>query len=225
MHTVFTTILCKAVLPPAYSHKDYPALQDITAEHMRISGGNLKGRKIGQRKMFRGSGRGERLRPTSAKVREALFDILREKIAGAVFVDLYAGTGTVGLEALSRGARRVILVEADRRQARLLREAVEQLGLKDRAEVRSARASEFIGHVIDSSLRMDVVFADPPYASDEAEITLNLLGEHPDSLPEHFRLVIEHPSKKALPGEAGGMSRLKQYKYGDTMLTLYAKRS
>ncbi len=218
-------MLWKAVPPPGISHDNFPALQDFTAEHMRISGGNLKGKKIGRRKMFSPSGRGEQLRPTSAKVREALFDILREKIAGAVFVDLYAGTGTVGLEALSRGAKRVILIETDRQQAHFLRESDAQLGVQDQAEVHSARASEFIGHAIDSALRMDVVFADPPYASNEAEVTLNLLGEHSESLPEHFRLVIEHPSKKALPGDSGGMSRLKQYKYGDTMLTLYAKRS
>ena len=73
---------------------------------MRISGGTVKGRRTATRRLLKKKPTGERLRPTSSKVREALFDILRDKIAGASFVDLYAGTGTVGLEALSRGAGR-----------------------------------------------------------------------------------------------------------------------
>src|SRR3990170_603 len=87
---------------------------------MRISGGIAKGRRIGFKKAFSKKDEGDELRPTSSKVREALFDIIRNKLPGASFLDLYAGTGGIGIEALSRGAAKVVFVESNTLRIRMI---------------------------------------------------------------------------------------------------------
>src|SRR5664279_11922 len=111
---------------------------------MRISGGSAKGRKIGSRKAFVAKNNSDELRPTAAKVRQAVFNILAGKIDGSRFLDLYAGTGAVGIEALSRGAGHVVFVENNPARIEIIETLVEKFGFIARASVVKAQAASFL---------------------------------------------------------------------------------
>jgi 16S rRNA (guanine(966)-N(2))-methyltransferase RsmD len=186
---------------------------------MRISGGIAKGRKVGLRKAFVKKGEEDELRPTSAKVRQAIFNILGDRIIDAVFLDLYAGTGAVGIEALSRGAGKVFFVDDNSLRISIIKELIEKFGFKDRAEVVKDRASNFIKK---SESVFDIIFVDPPYASGELDMVLPLIDER-GILGDNGVVIAEHSSKKKLLSEIGSLRLIKTYKYGDTSLTLYRK--
>jgi 16S rRNA (guanine966-N2)-methyltransferase len=188
---------------------------------VRISSGGLKGRKTGSRKAFRGKA-GDKLRPTSAKVREAIFDILRNDIDGAVFLDLYAGTGTVGFEALSRGAGQAYLVESNPVRFRALNETIRNLDIGGRTFSYRDEAVRFLAKASGSDMSFDVIFADPPYASEEIENILPFIDLH-DVLKSGGCLIIERPSRKPLNFSPLSLTLVKNYRYGDTSLTLYRK--
>jgi 16S rRNA (guanine966-N2)-methyltransferase len=188
---------------------------------MRISAGKLKGRKIVVKKSpVRGEGDG--VRPTSAKVREALFDILRNDIRGSSFLDLYAGTGAVGIEALSRGASGACFVECDRAAAKAISRYISEMGLDLTTEVCTETAERFLKRMRITKETFDIIFADPPYASDEIDIILPLIGDA-DILRPGGCLIVEHLSKKKITGLCDTLRAVRNYKYGDTMLTLYRK--
>ncbi len=189
---------------------------------MRISGGTAKGRKTAPKRLISKMSPGKRLRPTSAKVREALFDILRGRIEGASFVDLYAGTGTVGFEALSRGARHAVFVEPHELRFKTIRGSVSALGFQDKSEVIKNEAREFLMKSLGRGEKYDIFFLDPPYQSDEIEKLLSIIGES-NLLSERCVVIAEHFSKKKVPEAAGKLKLDKTYKYGDTMLTFYRK--
>src|SRR4030043_1805067 len=111
---------------------------------MRISGGLAKGRKVGTKRLFSKTSKDEELRPPSSKVREALFDIIRNKIGGASFVDLFAGAGTVGFESLSRGARKAIFVEPNRLRAKAIKETGVQFGFHELVTIFEGTAEGFL---------------------------------------------------------------------------------
>lgn len=159
------------------------------------------------------------LRPTSSKVRESIFNILSEKIKESVFADLYAGTGAVGMEAMSRGAGKVFFVEANKKRAGAIEQTLSGCGCRSRAVIVKRKAMDFMTKVCD---RFDIVFVDPPYYSDEMDRLLPVLGEG-EMLSEDAVVIAEHRSKKTLPDEVGRLIKKKQYKYGDTMLTLFRK--
>jgi 16S rRNA (guanine(966)-N(2))-methyltransferase RsmD len=184
---------------------------------MRVTGGALKGKKVCARGLGKTTKHGT-LRPTSSKVREALFNILAGHIEGALFVDLYAGTGAVGMEAMSRGAEKVYFVEADRKRMSVLEKTLDGCGCRSRAVIVQARASDFIGSSGGAS--WDVVFLDPPYQSDEIARALPLLGEG-GKLGKGALVVVEHMKRQGLPEVAGVLEKIRSYKYGDTVLSLY----
>ncbi|TAL26061.1 MAG: 16S rRNA (guanine(966)-N(2))-methyltransferase RsmD [Nitrospirae bacterium] len=188
---------------------------------MRISAGNLKGRKVSSVKALRFAKEGE-LRPTSSKVREAVFNILREKIRGAVFIDLYAGTGAVGFEAISRGAGKVFFVESDKKRVELIRKAAADCGCGSTADILKSTALDFVREATDEGLKGDVIFLDPPYHSTELDDVLSLLSDG-ELLGEEGIIIAEHFSRKKLPDEIGKLRKKKDYKYGDTVLTLFRK--
>ncbi len=190
---------------------------------MRISGGSARGRKIGFRKAFLRKGEGDELRPTSAKVREALFDIIRKDLPGAVFLDLYAGTGGVGIEALSRGAAKAVMVETNPLRARMIHHLLTEFGFSDRATVVNGRAYDFLERERERGRRYDIIFIDPPYDSEELAKVLFFIGEGKVT-GEGALVIAEHFFKTGLPGSAGRLARVKSYRYGDTVLTLYRSR-
>jgi 16S rRNA (guanine(966)-N(2))-methyltransferase RsmD len=187
---------------------------------MRISSGKYKGRKIGSKKLFSDTGGTSDLRPTPAKVREAIFDILRALLEGASFLDLYAGTGTIGIEAASRGAGKVTFVESVRSRAEAIRKMTDKIGITASTEIHCAQADMFLRKASGSGEQYDIIFADPPYASDEIGKILPLIAEY-GILDAQGVLLVEHAARKQVPERMGTLMRWKEYRYGDTMLALY----
>ena len=184
---------------------------------MRISGGTAKGRKVGIKKAFLRREDGDELRPTPAKVREAVFNILSGRIEGSAFLDLYAGTGAVGLEALSRGAGRVVFVEENHLRVNIIKEFVDRFGFREKTLVVKARVQDFLRK---NEERFSVIFLDPPYASEETMRIVSLIDELGTS-DEGGIVIAEHSSKRELGEQAGALALKKKYKYGDTSLSLY----
>ena len=160
------------------------------------------------------------LRPTTGKVREAVFDILRSRISGARFLDLYAGTGAVGLEALSQGASEVVFVEADSNQYGKIKQLLEKRSAVQQSCIITKKASAFIKWAELQNLTFDIIFLDPPYHTDEIMHVLDEIGQS-QLLAQDGIVVAEHFKKKHLPDNFGKLQRVKDYRYGDTVLSLY----
>ncbi len=173
---------------------------------MRVIGGEFRSRRI---KTIPGLA----TRPTPDRLRETLFDILAPRIAGTVFVDAYAGTGAVGIEALSRGVVRCVFLESSRKAVETIRENLHGLGLE-------ARASVVAGKVLASLARQpaDIVFLDPPYdaAAEYAAVLAQVQAP----------LVIAQHSVRFDPGETHGrLRRTRMVKQGDNALSFYSQVS
>jgi 16S rRNA (guanine966-N2)-methyltransferase len=189
---------------------------------MRISAGEFKGRKIGSKKLFAKRAGKDDLRPTPAKVREAIFDILRNEIEGASLLDLYAGTGTIGIEAMSRGANNVVFVESVRPRAKAISDLIDKLNLTSKAAVHCEETEIFLKRASLTGETFDIIFADPPYASTEIENILPLIGKY-GILDAQGVLLCEHSARAVVPEVSGSLKLKKQYRYGDTRLALYRK--
>jgi 16S rRNA (guanine(966)-N(2))-methyltransferase RsmD len=189
---------------------------------VRISGGSLKGRKLASKRFFSTGGNDDELRPTSAKVREALFDILRNGIKNSVFLDLYAGTGAVGLEALSRGARQVILVEKSPVRTKAVKDYLKAISGEEQVKIHRQRVEYFLKRASAAGATFDIIFADPPYTPDAAEKVLTLLKDT-NVVEDEGCVIIEHSSKSVYTENAGRLTFVKNYRYGDTMLSVYRK--
>jgi 16S rRNA (guanine966-N2)-methyltransferase len=187
---------------------------------MRISAGEFKGRKIGTKKLFAKKAGKDDLRPTPAKVREAIYDILRNEIEGASMLDLYAGTGMVGIEALSRGAEHVVFVESVRPRAKAVSDLIDTLNLTAKASVHCEETELFLKRASLTGEIYDIIFADPPYASTEIEKILPLISKY-GILDAQGVVLCEHAAKGVVPEAAGSLKLRKQYRYGDTRLALY----
>ncbi|MBU1744845.1 MAG: 16S rRNA (guanine(966)-N(2))-methyltransferase RsmD [Proteobacteria bacterium] len=178
---------------------------------MRIIGGELRGRVV---RLPAGS----RIRPTADRVKESLFNILHS-VEGTSFLDLFAGSGNVGLEALSRGARFATFVEKDIRLVHALQESLVQLGFAARAEVIAADAERGLGRLVQRGNRFDIIFTDPPY---DQGLVLETLA-WPDmrkALTENGIIVIQHSAREKPDGlQAQPWVVADQRRYGDTVLT------
>jgi 16S rRNA (guanine(966)-N(2))-methyltransferase RsmD len=165
-------------------------------------------------------------RPTSDRLRETLFNVLATRIEGAVFLDLYAGSGAVGLEALSRGAARVEFVERDAAALKVLRGNLERLGVAGGFRIHSANVGAFLRHAAKAPNRerYEVVFLDPPWdAAEEYAATLGLLGGSAAGLLSEDAMVIaEHRRKERLEGRYGSLERTRLLEQGDAALSFYA---
>jgi 16S rRNA (guanine(966)-N(2))-methyltransferase RsmD len=180
---------------------------------MRISGGNANRRPLR-------TVAGREVRPTSGRVRQALFNMLRELVQDAIFMDLFAGTGSVGLEALSHGARQVYFIEHNRRALMLLQANIRRCDMVGRATIVAAPLPQALQQ-LPASLRADILFLDPPYASDLAEVTLAALAER-HLLAAHGVLVWQHTARHAVPQMVLERPLWKSRRYGNTQLSLYA---
>jgi 16S rRNA (guanine966-N2)-methyltransferase len=181
---------------------------------IRIVGGSLRGRKIEVPE------RG--VRPTSDRTREAIFDVLGPSVRGARVLDLYAGTGALGIEALSRGAREARFLEGSRAVAQALRRNLEALGLADRGRVIEADLGRG-GWPPGTEEPFDVVFLDPPYEGDAGARWLERLGAR--SWPDAGGLVVYERRKGAAAPEAAGLSVATERTYSETTVTFYRARS
>ena len=178
---------------------------------MRILGGTLRGRRLAAPPQ-------KGIRPTAGKVKQALFNILAERVPGARFLDLYAGTGLIGIEALSRGASHVTFVESSPANCRLLKANLQRCGYADQAVVQSVASSRFLKQTLFQPY--DLVFLDPPYHTGEGENILPTLGAGDIIVPNGV-VVIEHFHKYSLPSLIGRLTFVKSHRYGDTLLSIY----
>ena len=163
------------------------------------------------------------LRPTTGKVKEALFNILRSRIDEARFLDLYAGTGAVGIEALRQGAKEVIFVEASRSNAKSINDAIEKYHFSEKATVINKKVLTFLMHGELTENMFDIIFLDPPYHTDEILEAMAAIEES-NILNDSGVVVAEHFAKKQLPERFKRLLRVRDYRYGDTVLSLYEKR-
>jgi 16S rRNA (guanine(966)-N(2))-methyltransferase RsmD len=164
------------------------------------------------------------LRPTTSKVREAVFNILFDKIRGARFLDLYAGTGAIGLEALSRGASEVFFVEANKNYIENIKQVVQKRGLSEKTNIFKKTALSFIKWAKANHLFFDIIFMDPPYHTDEIVYALNAIDSS-RILREEGIVIAEHFKKRHLPEKMENLQKVRDYSYGDTVLSLYKKES
>jgi len=178
---------------------------------MRIIGGKYKGRQLAAVIS---------IRPTQNKVRKALFDILGD-IEGLSFLELCAGSGAVGFEALSRGARELVLVESGRQSLFAIKKNMESLKLES-CYIYPKQAEEAITALRKDKRIFDIIFLDPPYYDGLAKKILQMLGAYDILAPNGF-VAIQHFKKDELPEKAGGLELVKESRYGDTMLSLYKK--
>lgn len=183
---------------------------------MRLTGGTDRGRKL---RAPRGSG----TRPTASRVREAIFNILGPPPEAPV-LDLYAGTGALGLEALSRGAPSAVFVERDGRVISVLTRNLRELALAERAMVLGTNAQTALQRLAQGPVRFAWVFIDPPYASQEAERSLEALAG--GSLLACGAVVVVEHDKRNVPPESVGDLRLSDRRfYGDTGVSFYRRAS
>jgi 16S rRNA (guanine966-N2)-methyltransferase len=176
---------------------------------MRVTGGIGRGRRL---KVPAGS----RVRPTSDKVKQALFNILGSRTEGSVFLDLYAGAGGIGIEALSRRAGYVTFVEASRDSLNIIMQNVKLTGFSLRAQVAASKVEVFLKK---ASGPYDIVFLDPPYAEEILPL-LELIGGS-KILKSDSIIVAEHCKKQPSPEKAGPLVLNREARYGDTVLAFY----
>jgi 16S rRNA (guanine966-N2)-methyltransferase len=172
---------------------------------MRVIGGEFRSRRL---KAVPGT----ETRPTPDRLREALFDVLAPSIGGVVFLDAYAGSGAVGIEALSRGAARAIFIECSRAALRTIHENLATLGLEARAVVVAAPVLAALG-----KHAAGIAFLDPPYENErEYRAVLERLGESGAPL-----VLVQHWVRVSLPEEAGGLRRTRVLKQGSNAVSFF----
>lgn len=168
---------------------------------------------------------GMNTRPTSDRLRETLFNVLAARMGGTAFLDLYAGSGAVGLEALSRGAARVTFVERATPALRVLRRNLEQLGIARGFEIRAEPVAAFLRSATKAGPKptpYEVVFLDPPYdAAEEYAVALGLLGEAQGILAPGALVIAEHRRKQTLEERYGKLQRTRLLEQGDAALSFY----
>ena len=185
---------------------------------MRVIAGKFRSRQL---KSLRGTA----LRPTSDRLRETLFNVIADRVEGSRFLDVFAGTGAVGIEALSRGARDVLFIENHRPAAALIEKNLESLGLRAEARVVALDAlrglERLAGEAAAKPKDYDIVFLDPPYAAaEDYRRVLVFLGAS-SLLSEGSLVIAEHQRKFELPEREGQLERMRVLRQGDAALSFY----
>lgn len=197
--------------------------QELEVKRVRVITGAAKGRPLKTVK-------GREVRPTSDRVKESLFNVIGPRVADAVFLDLFAGSGAVGIEALSRGAARCVFVELMSPHLKVVEENLAVTGLGDRAELlrRDARAAAVdLGN---RNRKFDLIFVDPPYGQELVPASLELIAEHA-LLHDGGWVICEHHKKDSVPAEvtgstsAGSLTKFRELVFGETVLSLYRENN
>ena len=178
-------------------------------------------------RVITGSARGVRLktpeglltRPTSERVKEAVFSVIQFEVEGSQVLDLFAGTGQMGIEALSRGAREAVFVDERRDACDLVRENLRRTRLSEQAQVVQG---DFLSYLQTCRKTFALIFLDPPYRKEFLENALKSISEI-DILSDRGIIICERPAEKQLEGIFPGLVRGKDYRYGKTWITLFRK--
>lgn len=178
---------------------------------MRVIAGTARSRKLNTRE-------GNEVRPTPDRVKEAMFNIIQFEVEGRRILDLFAGSGQLGIEALSRGAREAVFVDASRESAEMVRQNVEYCGFSDSAHIRNSDFKDFLAGACGT---FDLAFLDPPYRTGLLEQALPLTAA---KMNPGGTILCEHPSDEGLPDCAGGFCRGRSYRYGKILVTLYRRK-
>lgn len=163
---------------------------------------------------------GMNTRPTADRVKEAMFSSIQFEIPGAKVLDLFGGTGQLGIEALSRGASEAVFVDTADAACRLIKENLKRTHLENQAKVVRSDYLEFLDRCKD---KFDIIFLDPPYAEVFLETSLNRIREI-DILQTNGIIVTERPVGKELNFSCEGLERSKDHKYSKTLVTIFRKR-
>lgn len=178
---------------------------------MRIISGDLKGRRLKSVGKLK-------IRPPLDKVKQAIFDILKNDILDKEVLDLFSGSGSLGIEAVSRGAKKVIFVESSFKNQKLLKDNIKLLNLEDKVEVILANVSKFLDVLADKKEQFDLIFVDPPFLKNWAQKILDKIEQYQILKPEG--IVVLHHHKKEIP-QTGRLSLIKQRKFGDNLVSFY----
>lgn len=186
---------------------------------MRVIAGRYRSRLLS-------APRGQATRPTSDRLRETLFNVLAPRVAGCVFADLYAGSGANGIEALSRGAALVYLVEQAPPALAAIRANLKALGIASGYSIEPRPVRTFLQRAANAGLKLDLVFLDPPYEAEaEYAATLGQLGgEAAAALNAGSIVIAEHARRHPLAASYGTLERYRVLEQGDAALSFYALR-
>lgn len=182
---------------------------------MRVIAGELKGRKLT-------AVPGKSTRPTTDKVKESVFNIIGPYFDGGKVLDLFAGTGSLGIEALSRGMSRGVFIDKDVKALQIVRKNIEACRLEEQASVNRNDARKAIVQLAEKGEIFDLVFLDPPYHMNMIPALVNELDQH-GLLAEGAVIVAEHSADTELPDEVASLKRWKQVTYGETSVSFYRK--
>lgn len=200
----------------SFLYKENYAKMDMSFREvsMRVITGSAKGRHLITTK-------GNRIRPTSERIKEALFSILGNKVVDSVFVDCFAGTGAIGIEALSRGAKKCYFIDNHPESLELIKKNLQITDLLNRSKIISKNIVSGIREISSYCQKIDIIFLDPPYLKGFIQPTLleiiNINILHPSSL-----IIVEH-SKKDFLKDQEGLYCLQQRIYGNTVLSFFMK--
>ena len=180
---------------------------------MRIIAGTVRGRRLIAPKS-------DAIRPTADRVRETIFNVLGQSLDGQIILDLFAGTGALGLEALSRGADRAVLIDKDRKATELCRANAEMLGFTGRVRILSMPVARALKLLARESAKFDLVFADPPYVAKAAADTV-VAVEAAELLTPGGMLCVERDKRESVPDAVARLSKIDERRFGDTVVSIY----
>ena len=164
---------------------------------------------------------GMETRPTTDRVKEAMFNIIQFEIEGRCVLDLFGGSGALAIEALSRGAQQAVIVDKEQEAVSVIRENLERTALRSHAEI---VRQDYMNYLNSCKKQFDLVFLDPPYAEKFLENALKRISEI-DILKSGGIIITERPATKSLDGDFPGLERSKDYRYGKTVVTLFRKQT
>ncbi|WP_134700330.1 16S rRNA (guanine(966)-N(2))-methyltransferase RsmD [Ammoniphilus sp. YIM 78166] len=180
---------------------------------MRVISGSQKGRPL-----LAVPGKGTR--PTVDKVKESIFSMIGPYFQGGIVLDLYAGTGGLGIEALSRGMEKGIFVDLDRKAIEVIKENLERTGFQGQAEVYKNESGRALKALIKRGIKLDLVFLDPPYAHQRIESEIAAMHDH-GLLQSGAYIVAETDAEVRFSSQIGAVHRIKEVEYGNTRVTVF----
>ena len=180
---------------------------------MRVISGEFRGRKLEEIE-------GMEIRPTSDRVKESLFNILGTRLMDCAFLDLFAGTGGIGIEAYSRGAELVVFIDESAKSIKVLRNNLDKLNISDKVEIHNTDYANAINKLAYANKKFDIIFIDPPYLKGFEKNALAQISEC-KVLADEGIIIVEHDLKDIMPESSGNLKLSRQNKYGNTMLSFY----